>query len=463
MCHTSPASFLVWSTFATGLLGFLLYHLWAFDRFQCVKWNNGPYSGAFKRIMTYSYLLSVPLSWIFTIGFAIIKYNNGFIVIPGLGVFPKPYTAWDPVSKAAVFPLMFLFAFGWALEVVTHLEELCFWYFLLNVGNTTRDWFRTWHFRFWVLGSTSAVISLPLLAIFTRADPLKSEAYIFTTGSLGSLTITICFLPILWMFPTFLDSLREQGVDMATVARLTKFNEINVSDRYTDCVARTESQKRARVFLRFLFTVPLLTLGIDGLRPVPVINENMAISDILVTIAGFGCSLSSAMTLVIFFPRSIEKEISERDAVSGRKFPPSRNATQNETHEWDQGPISDDSYVEPVYAHDGGSSYPFTTPPMKANFDNDTYQIPEDIEKLYYSRHPTAHELPPLRPNRKKGAEVGSGDVNTSPRNDASRNTSRSQSRTRYSVNPMIQNWRSPLGELAYLMFDVGSSYSSTI
>jgi len=372
------------------------------------------------------------MSWIFTISFAIIKYNNGFVLIPGSGgvtIFPKPYTLWDPMSKAAVFPLMFLFAFGWALEMVTHLEELCFWYFLLNVGGAQRDWFKTWHFRFWVLGSTSAVILMPLLVIFTRADPLKSEAYIFTTGSLGSLTITIWFLPILWMFPTFLDNLREQDVDMATVVRLTKFNEIN----------------RARVFLRFLFTVPLLTLGIDGLRPVPVLNESMAISDILVTIAGFGCTLSSAMTLVIFFPRSVENEIAERDAARGRKFGPSRNATQNETHEWEQDRISNDSYITPVYAQESGSSYPFTTPPMKANFDNDPYRIPEDIEKHNYSGQPTTHDLPPLRPNRKKGSEVGSGDVTTSPRNNASRNTSRSQSRTRYSVNPMIQNWRSPL------------------
>jgi hypothetical protein len=67
-------------------------------------------------------------------------------------------------------------------------------------------------------------------------------------------------------------------VDMATVVRLTKFNEINVSVPVIDWLAKTESQKRARVFLRFLFTVPLLTLGIDGLRPVPVLNENMAIS-----------------------------------------------------------------------------------------------------------------------------------------------------------------------------------------
>lgn len=38
---------------STGqFLGFLIYHLWSYDRFQCLRWSAGRQPGAFKRVMT---------------------------------------------------------------------------------------------------------------------------------------------------------------------------------------------------------------------------------------------------------------------------------------------------------------------------------------------------------------------------------------------------------------------------
>lgn len=56
---------------------------------------------------------------------------------------------------------------------VTHLEELCFWLFLVNSGSVQQDWFRSLYFRTWVVGSVIAVTYMPLVTIFTRSDPLK--------------------------------------------------------------------------------------------------------------------------------------------------------------------------------------------------------------------------------------------------------------------------------------------------
>ncbi len=75
------------------------------------------------------------------------------------------------------------------------------------------------------------------------------------------------------------------------------------------------------MLFRFLFCVPLLVLGIDGLRPHHHINESMAltgrsqddskfsvgtflmlynqISDLLVILTGFGVAISSGITLVV--------------------------------------------------------------------------------------------------------------------------------------------------------------------
>ncbi|KAF5365199.1 hypothetical protein D9758_005326 [Tetrapyrgos nigripes] len=71
---------------------------------QLGRWSHGPYSGAFKRIMTYSYILSVPCIFAYSLGFAIIKYNEGWVAAPLTGVImPKPYTAWR-ITLVIFFP-----------------------------------------------------------------------------------------------------------------------------------------------------------------------------------------------------------------------------------------------------------------------------------------------------------------------------------------------------------------------
>lgn len=130
-----------------------------------------------------------------------------------------------------IFPLYLVFSVGWSLEMVTHLEELCFWLFLVNAGSAQQDWFKSGYFKTWMFGSVGAVVYMPLVTIFTRGDVLRCEAYTFLAGSLGSLSLTLWFTPILWTFPSFLKSLKQENVDMATLVRLTKFHEMNVSLR----------------------------------------------------------------------------------------------------------------------------------------------------------------------------------------------------------------------------------------
>ncbi|KZT22463.1 hypothetical protein NEOLEDRAFT_1119519 [Neolentinus lepideus HHB14362 ss-1] len=283
MSHTSPATYLVWTILSFLSGAFLVFHLWSFDRFKCVRWSSGPYSGAFKRVMTYSYLLCIPLIAIYSLGFCIIKYRQGFTYMPGHGVMPTPYELWPQSDRDLIFPLYLVFAVGWSLEMVTHLEELCFWLFLVNARTTQQDWFRSWYFRTWTVGSLAAVIYMPLVTIFTRHNLPKCEASSFLAGSLGSLALTFLFVPVLWKFPSLLQNLRNEGADIATVARLTKFHELNT----------------LRVICRFIFVAPLFILGFDGMRPHQHLNENMVVTDTLAVLAGVGCTISSMLTLVV--------------------------------------------------------------------------------------------------------------------------------------------------------------------
>ncbi|ETW74665.1 hypothetical protein HETIRDRAFT_461406 [Heterobasidion irregulare TC 32-1] len=303
------------------------------------RWSYSTNSGAFKRLMTPSPPVScssdasssphrpAPPTGLHASHPArprarTIKYAEGWALVPGVGVIPLPYEEWTRAHRRAIFPLTLCLSFAWALELcvapssyapsyapcdVTHLEELCFWLFVLNAGRAQDAaapsqrhggvWFQSAHFRAWALGSLAALVYLPAVTGVMRRDALKCEAYTFLVGSLSSLALTISFLPILWAFPPFLRNLRNEGVEMPTIVRLTKFHEYNT----------------IRVLFRFLFAVPIAVLGVDGVRPHQHINDNMFGTEILAIAAGFGLVISSGLTLVIFFPRSIEAEIAARD------------------------------------------------------------------------------------------------------------------------------------------------------
>jgi len=318
--------------------------------------------------------------------------------------------------------LMLMFSFGWSLEMVTHLEELCFWLFLINATAIERNWFRSPYFKTWVIGSIVAMLYMPLITIFTRADPLKSEAYSLLAGSLGSLSLTIWFIPILWAFPGFLGNLRSEGVDSATIVRLTKFSELNI----------------IRVVFRFLFTIPIVILGIDGIRPHIHINENLFATDFLVMIAGIGCVVSSAITLVIFFPRSIEGEIAARDATKAHEM--SRRGLST-------GFVGIDSrmHLSSRQEHLPGDTYIISSGPIQQL--EEYTQSTESPESRYHVNNRKLSEdepeaLPPLRPNRRKGDDIEMGSQRLTERNVSKHNNVR--------VNPMVTNYTSPIDIASY-------------
>jgi len=294
MCHTSPSTFLLWSLLSSTLFVFLVSHLWSFDRFRCLRWRTqGKGSGAFKRVMTYTYLLSVPLLAVYACGFAVIKYSEGYIDLPQFGIIPTPYLLWSPAHQSLIFPLFMLFSVAWGLEIVTHLEELCFWLFLLHSSKSEHlNWFTSIHFRTWLVGSILAVVGIPLTTFLNRADPLQAEAWTFLIASSGSLALTLSFLPVLFMFPGFLQRLKAAGTQPHVVLRLCKFHDLNI----------------IRVVFRFVFVVPFFILGIDGVQPVHVINESWLWTDLLAMAGSLGCITSSVLTLLIFFPRNLESE-----------------------------------------------------------------------------------------------------------------------------------------------------------
>ncbi|KAH7883364.1 hypothetical protein F5I97DRAFT_232388 [Phlebopus sp. FC_14] len=438
MAHTTPAVNLAWALMTLMLGSFLIFHLWSYDRFKCLKWDHGPHSGAFKRVMTYSYLTSVPLIIVYAVGFAVLKYQYGFMFIPGKGIIPTPYELWSASSKSAVLPLYLCFSLAWGLEMVTHLEELCFWLFLVNANSAHQDWFRSVYFKVWAVGSMAAMIYMPLATIFTREDPYKCEAYSFLAGGIGSLALTIWFLPVLWAFPSFIENMKNSNVDINTLVRLTKFHELN-------CI---------RVVFRFLFTIPFVILGVDGVRPHQHINDKMFPTDLLAIIAGIGVVVSSGITLVIFFPRSIEGEMAKKEAARerrqqsmlGRRDSTIRTQfTQNQSIH-----TKNDVYLVPNQSHRASTYSPpsydvvngISSQPQRLVHKMTIEEMEHDLE--YGS---PAMMLQPNRRGRDGDVELG-GVVGLTEGALVRHNTDVGLS----SVNYLVHHWRSPIGE-----FDFGS------
>ncbi|KAL1741745.1 hypothetical protein HDZ31DRAFT_44755 [Schizophyllum fasciatum] len=310
MTPGSPTVFLLWAVLACLFLCFLLVHLWSYDRFKCLKWNAGRQPGAFNRLMTYTYILTVPLLFAFSASMTRLKYREGHVVLPSGRAIPRPLEAWRQDSKDQLLPLLFVFSVAWAFEIVTHLEELMFWLFLLHQSARKRDWFHSWEFRTWSLGSTAAIVGLPMTTLAARRNLDLCAAWVFLVGSIAGTVTTVWFLYVIGRFPTFIKQVKAGGAEPTVVVRLFRFYQLHTF----------------RVVLRFFFTVPLLVLAADALAmgSHPIARDPYVLpfwADVLLLVGGIGCFSSSALTLLIFFPRSFTQESGYVVKVSS---PPSR-------------------------------------------------------------------------------------------------------------------------------------------
>ncbi|EJD36727.1 hypothetical protein AURDEDRAFT_117025 [Auricularia subglabra TFB-10046 SS5] len=412
MSHFSPPTVLLWAVLSIMLQTFLVTHLWKFDRFQCLRWNAGKQPGAFQRVMTYTYLATMPLLVIFSVTMTVIKYREGYVALPpppagataleqesGLRnpdqivillsgpIIPKPFELWHKSSYDLVFPLYLLFSVAWSFEMVTHLEEFNFWLFLINTGERQRTWFGSGEFQSWIIGSLTAVVAMPLVAIFTRKNFLELEAWVFFVGSLGSSAITIMFIYVLWRFPVFLRRIRQGGAPPAVIVRLTGFHELNV----------------IRVIFRFLFTLPLFIMALDGIRKSDhhPINQSAVSTDFLGALGGIGCMVSSTLTLLVFFPRSITESAGYNPREASTSIASHQTHIQKHrhlhAHHHHRAPVSP---VSPFYDDEDDEPLP-RSPSLRSD------AVPmQELPPAHV--HPHAHEQRPRRSRRPRSAPAGS-------------------------------------------------------
>ena len=173
--------------------------------------------------------------------------------------------------------------------------------------------------------------------------------------------------------------------------------------------------------------------------------------DFLTFLAGLGCVISSAITLVIFFPRSIEGEIAAREAEKERKLTRSlaRSGSALDSASVATS-IHGSSYHQPSLS---GQTYLLSSPTKKSGnlpgLDQTLDYPPPGYADNGLTRKGTwddeerdiAAELPPLKPQRKK--VKGSNSEGLTETN-LTAHTLRVGN-----VNPMVSNFTSPIGMLS--------------
>ncbi|KAG8220456.1 hypothetical protein J3R82DRAFT_3150 [Butyriboletus roseoflavus] len=324
----SPTAYLLWSILSTLFFSFHLYHLWSYDRFQCLNWHqSGRKPGAFKRFM------SATLSCLvcFGVAFTYFKFQEGFMTIPGGQITPVPLEYYAAQNKKWLLPLLLVLSVAWGCELVTHLEEFAFWLFLQNQGPATRLWFKSGEFRFWRWGTLLALIGMPLTTFVSRRQLDSCLAWTLLVGSSASTATSLAFLYVLSRFPAFIRRVKDDGAAPNVVLRLVYFYQLNVG----------------RMIYRFLFSIPLFVLSLDGVQGSHSINNSAFWPDFLLMIGGIGSFVSSAITLLIFFPRSLMEELGYT-VIAVVKSPSSVDLNRPPANS-NQRPASPKNQVMPVF------------------------------------------------------------------------------------------------------------------
>ncbi|KAI9568917.1 hypothetical protein HD554DRAFT_2021531 [Boletus coccyginus] len=347
----SPTAYLLWSILSTlvspvapslsslltpkKFFSFHLAHLWSYDRFQCLKWNqSGRQPGAFKRFMSYTYLATLSCLVCFSVAFTFLKFQEGALPgpsrHPSLTLTPVPLEYYSSQNKKWVLPLLLVFSVGWACTLF-------------------------------------ALMGMPLTTFISRRQLDSCLAWTLLVGSSASTATSLAFLYVLSRFPAFIRRVQEDSAAPNVVLRLVFFYQLNVG----------------RIIYRFLFSLPLFVLSLDGVQGSHAINNSTFWPDFLLMIGGIGAFVSSAITLLIFFPRSLTQELGY--TVTAVKSPDARSIDLNRPPvAFNQRPASPKDQVIPIFRSSSSEHH---------SSHSGHYASPEyDPEDLSNAAHPDSLE-----------------------------------------------------------------------
>ncbi|RSH92298.1 hypothetical protein EHS25_008713 [Saitozyma podzolica] len=286
---------------ATVGMGFVLWHMWCFDRFGCLVFRR---RDAFR--------------WVIL-----------FIAFNGIMVFIKyeEYYAAVPVSASVteIMPVPAAYhalAIAWALLLCFHAEETLYWSYLIRAirRRDSRTWFRSRNFKVWIGCCVVLLGIMPGLAQIETTNIIKMEGNIFLGGSIFAVILFIASLWLVIVFPGFIAESARQGANSEVISRLQYLKELNA----------------VRTLFRGVYAAALLSLSIDGQTKHQFLNTTPFWLDCLFVFGFFCVFTSTVISLLILLPRSMTSEAGLKPSapvfVRQSSYLPHRHTQAPHTH-----------------------------------------------------------------------------------------------------------------------------------
>lgn len=149
-----------------------------------------------------------------------------------------------------------------------------------------------------------------------------------------------------------------------------------------------------------MFTLPLLVMALDGIRHSDhhPVNESAFWTDCLTMLGGIGCMISSILTLLVFFPRSVSEEAGFR-AHNISKQQESHSTTIHKAGSYHNYPTIDDGEVDgqaspSVAIHDAQREQylNYRHSLWRHQSDLDSYNAEMELDDLSQRQDPFSHQ-----------------------------------------------------------------------
>ncbi|KAI7900668.1 uncharacterized protein BX663DRAFT_517191 [Cokeromyces recurvatus] len=293
MTHLSDFSYLQRCALEAYMALFLLYRVWANDRFKCLH-PKRIFAGELRSIITVLYIMMLVMQTSWDVVSTWIKYTEKFIVVPGTDhIISKPYDNWTNQHKEVAQAMDYVECVNLSMQTGVFFLLQCFWNYLSNAV-AKRTFMSSWEFKFYIFWALGSIAIFPILQWYFREDPTKREAIPQLAYSIEVLITSALGVRSHRRFKRILNISRNLKHGAAKIVeKLAYFKDMNIY----------------LTIILFFYGISLCILCIDGITSTKTINSNKFASDLLIAFCNVSSVLMWIVGISIFHPRHGNSEL----------------------------------------------------------------------------------------------------------------------------------------------------------
>ncbi|KAK8858815.1 hypothetical protein IAR55_003045 [Kwoniella newhampshirensis] len=301
MSASSDTNMLTVAILGGTTLTFTAHHTYRFDRWRCLVPRKKEW---FRVLLTWMLLGSTMGMFVWAAGWCYVKYELGWITLPGYGPIPVPPEMFAQKYVHLNIPLTIVFSIGFSLQSSLNAEEGLYWYSLMRAVRRPklgRAWLKSSFFYAWIVISLICTFLQCSLCWIHKGhlDLGHQMAILMMVDGVVEMVVMLSSSIVIWKFPAFLDNVKTSGAGPEVRSRLHFYHEAN----------------KVRTFFRFLYAACLMALGADALTTVQRINDTPLANDLLQQIAFGSFFFVLLISTYLYLPRNWSPEKIDRNLI----------------------------------------------------------------------------------------------------------------------------------------------------